>query len=257
MSDQNENYFEEILDKFLKGTHSESELDALKKATTENPMLHKKLSEHLEARANIRIAGESELKVELVNAYDKIDPQQTVHKIQAKEKSNLFRWMAVAASVAALVMAGFYLWPSAELSDPVTEFLDNPPVITVRGQQKDDFTTTWKQGELAYQNKSFEDALQSFEALDKFPEASKAHFGKIAIYKGFIFLQQNKYDEAINQFKSIPTSNPLLDEATWYLANTYLKKGDKEQAKETLNQIISHPMHYKHKAAKTLLESIQ
>ena len=256
MSDQNENYFEEILDKFLKGTQSESELDALKKAANDDPILQKKLSEHIEARANIRLSGEAQLKAELDNAYEKIDSQQPAHSIPSKRNS-VFRWMAVAASIATLIFAGFYLWPEKQLSDPVAEFLENPPVITVRGQQKDDFTMVWKQGELAYQNKSFDKALQQFEALDKFPEASKTHFGKIAIYKGFIFLQQQKYNDAISQFKSVPENNPLLDEATWYLANTYLKKGDQQQAKDVLRKIIDHPIHYKHSDAKTLLESIK
>lgn len=93
----------------------------------------------------------------------------------------------------------------------------------------------------AYQEKDYETALNIFNSN---PSGDL----KLKLAKGNAEYNLGKYDEAINSFNEVRelTGNPSFKNyANWYLALTYLKKDDKNQAIKLLKQLPEGAASYK------------
>jgi len=76
------------------------------------------------------------------------------------------------------------------------------------------------------------------------------------LYRGLSYIELAKYDQAIIDFQAIidHNDNLFVDQAHWYLALSYLKTKQSEEAVEQLNTISSGRSIYKTKAQKILKE---
>ena len=93
-------------------------------------------------------------------------------------------------------------------------------------------------------------ALQEIEELSVTDE-------KLTLLKGSCYYNLDEIDNAINAFKQITQlqNSYTEDEAKWYLALCYLKKGNMEEGKKELQRIVANKgWNYKH--ANILLKEI-
>jgi len=252
MSNKNEDYYNELLDKFLSGVITEEESEELQVAANKDPELQEALAKHIEARANIRIAGEADLKKKLTAAYDELPVSSDA---KPRQSISYFRWAAVAASIIGLAFAIFYLFPKSPTTFQLADYINETPSINIRGNQSNNFAEAWKTAELAYQDGKYNEAIEAFGQLDNYKEDAKAHAGKIAVFKGLGYLQLKEHDKAIANFKLVSETNPLSEDARWYIALAYLDKGSKEKAQTLLQTIVDDKKHYKHTQAIEILNN--
>ena len=104
-----------------------------------------------------------------------------------------------------------------------------------------------------YSDRDFTEAIPLFtKYLSKKPADFDAHF-----LKGISLLETGRYDEAIRVFKTVRiNSEHHYEDATWYLALTYLKKDQKDDAKVILKELNATTGNSKIEAAKKLLSEI-
>jgi len=108
-----------------------------------------------------------------------------------------------------------------------------------------------EEGIKAYQAKDYETALNIFE------NNSSGNL-KLQLAKGYTEYKLDKYNEAINTFNSVlkkTGDTTLRNTANWYLALTYLKKDNKNQAIKLLKQLPENADFYKQ--AQTLLQKLE
>ncbi|MFK7908298.1 MAG: tol-pal system YbgF family protein [Chitinophagales bacterium] len=93
--------------------------------------------------------------------------------------------------------------------------------------------------------------LKAIEALPTLDE-------KAILLKGSCYYNTNQADKAILAFQEITASpnNYSVDEAKWYLALSYLKKGDTKQAQKKLQEIVNQKL-WNNVSASKLLKKIQ
>jgi tetratricopeptide (TPR) repeat protein len=76
-----------------------------------------------------------------------------------------------------------------------------------------------------------------------------------ALYQGLIFLSNQKYDKALDKFKTV--GKPVQYEAKWYSALAHLKKGDIKNGRNLLNEIVKDSTGSKYTDAKLILDSLK
>ncbi len=105
----------------------------------------------------------------------------------------------------------------------------------------------------SYEEKDFATAESLFSKyLSKTPTDFDAYF-----LKGISLMETGAFDEAVTVFKTIRINSVNhYEDATWFLALTYLKKNQKDDAKLILKELIAANGNSKVEAAKKLLSEI-
>jgi tetratricopeptide (TPR) repeat protein len=151
-------------------------------------------------------------------------------------------WLAAAASVAILVVAGWWLFLKPQTIEPFNNetladtYLkkDASPVwsATMGNETPEEKEAKAKE---AYQKNDFTQAISLFEAI---PPTTKEHF----FYLGVAALKQQKPDAQKtidNLLKARTLANGWQEDATnWYLALAYIRLGKITEARTELNNII-------------------
>lgn len=110
------------------------------------------------------------------------------------------------------------------------------------------------EGSNAYNKKDYATAARYFKIyLKSFPNRSDVKF-----YLGVSLLEQDLDLEANEIFKALATEpqNAYAEQATWYLALTYLKSNDKEKAKPLLEDLAKTASSTIKAQAQSLLNSL-
>lgn len=184
--------------------------------------------------------------------------------LPAKQSRTILRqlrpFFRIAAVLAVLIITWWLLLRPAQNPDLFARFyqpytLDIPvntrsplsPLLSIELHEK--LPTALK----AYDNGNFSTALEGLEdVLATDPKNETAAF-----YAGMSCLELGKYDEAIELLSTIANGQGnYAAQAKWYLALTYLKKQQPEQAKELLQQIVS-TNGYQSTAAMELLRMLE
>lgn len=256
-------YYESLLDKFLNGTINPKEESELQEAAKTNQELADSLAEHLQARAAIRLEGEAALKATLSAAWDEGEEIEEKTSLPAQQKTGpritpYRRWLAIAAMLLAALLLFYFLIPSTvtDQQDYLADALKVPPTVSVRSLDPNDLTKEWEQGEAAYLDKRYLQAIQIFESL-KGREQLKDHRGKLKIMLAMSYLQYKTYQPAIIVLSEIEATNPLKEDADWLLALAYLEGGQPERGKTVLQKIAGASSHYKKAEAQKLLNSLK
>jgi len=154
--------------------------------------------------------------------------------------------IAVIAVAASLV---FFFWPNSKNTNSnLADVYYIPYEFSV--STMDNEYNILNEAEKAYKTKEYEKALSIF----------KNHPGnlRVQIAKGNTEYNLKKYSEAVKTFKKvIQNSNNVSfkNYAKWYLALTYLKKDDKDQAIKLLGQLPESADFYKQ--AQNLIKELE
>jgi anti-sigma factor RsiW len=99
--------------------------------------------------------------------------------------------------------------------------------------------------------------LDSYAMAKKSKALQKTLPVQNALVSGIHFFNNKKYDLAIADFNRLLTQEKTgqnYETALWYLANTYLKKGEKATAKKLLNRIVAEKSKFSEEASALLKE---
>lgn len=194
-----------------------------------------------------------------------VKPQATIHKL------NLSRMLTVAASVAVLLVAGWYLIQGGGPMTAEEVFAANfevPSVEDVASRSKDFEKPKMIDQFLDRLYKSEDNFRQFFEAED-YESALKAlntmlaadakfenHSEQTYYYnRAITLLHLENYKDAARAFNKVKREEKLED-ALWFKAMAYLKT-DTTKAKETLKEISQRNGHPKAAQAAKILEKME
>jgi len=96
-------YFISLLDDYIDGKLNAGQTAEIEQALQEDSFLKEVLKQHVQARANMRVAGEEELKKKFAASFDPI-PEEV------KPKSNLLRNLIIAILVLGIAAAAYYYY---------------------------------------------------------------------------------------------------------------------------------------------------
>ena len=116
----------------------------------------------------------------------------------------------------------------------------------------------YKQAFAHYSNRNYDEAFNLFISLEKNKKIKGNKKARVLHGIGMIYFIRKKYDNAIGYFSSLFTKYPKAPYTTnglLYLGKTFYAKGEKEQAIQTLQELLKrHPRSKKIPAAKKLLK---
>lgn len=177
----------------------------------------------------------------------RIDEQHQMDKAQVitmPRRRPVLARIAAAAAVLLLVAAAAWYY----LSPPVTteqlflsyyEPTDVPGLSRVRSGSEE-VTSLQKATEL-YRQKEYTASQLAFESL----LAEEPELENAVLYTGLSALAAEDYAAAIDYFGDTRQSSPnYWEDATWYLALTYLKQGDRTMASVLLEELIQRDLPY-------------
>ncbi len=145
--------------------------------------------------------------------------------------------MAAAAAILLAVFALPILFPAQNNTMQLSEnTIGDAPTIDV-WRSTDGADPMTKRLITAYQKieqKKYTEAIPELNEIYEVTDKDEAALGL-----GYCHLQVKNYDNAIGVFEKIQAKNSILnDTASWYLAHSYLRKGDVQSSKNILQKII-------------------
>lgn len=243
-------YNEEKIDQYLSNRLSEGERSNFEAEIAANEDLRKEVALQKMLAAGITAGGNRRLKARLQAMHDEAteeDEKSATKVVQMRPR----RWLAIAASVAIMAMAVW--WIMAQPADNQALFADyyEPYTtnLTTRDMSSDDILA---QIETLYNAGKYEEAIPVIEtALSQNPANAK-----LSLAAGVAHLELNNLEKAAFYFKRAAANELLQEVADWYLALTYLKQDRVEETKQLLEKIkeTASP-HYQAKAT-DLLEKL-
>lgn len=173
------------------------------------------------------------------------------------EEVNNRHWLlpvAIGGLIVIMVAFGFYQFKLAnqncsELYVEAMKTAETPMVVTVH-----QLTTAEKALSLAFNAYNNEDYAAAIPHFMTYLQTNRTDYEK-GLYLGICYTETNQFDEAQQLFKNIRTqSKRQRHQATWLLALSYLKQGDRKNCKRQLRWLMAHtPKHHKqHRAAEHL-----
>lgn len=166
----------------------------------------------------------------------------TIHESETQASSNIFRKLIPFAALAAAAALLLFFWLGGDSQNENSNLADD---YYSQSQYEYSFSTMGHgdnnliEAEKAYKAGDYNKAINIFK---NYPDDLRAQ-----IAKGNAEYNLMKYDEAVKTFEKIRNSKNVSfrNYANWYLALTYLKKDNKNQAIELLKQLPKNADFYK------------
>ena len=250
-----------LIQKFMRNELSDSE-----KLEFENNSQNKNFRDELLVQAEILNALESGQNQKLKEFFKQVDSEMntsggakivelqknTATKTDTKQKSGFSRNILKYAAVLTILLCSVFVaqnYLGTDQSELFASYYKPYDSNVMRGQGSE--------------MKSFNDALFSYSS-EEYAEAD-AEFSKLsdvstdALFFGSICkLELGLYDNAISGFSKIKDQDSKYSEdAEWYLAMTYLKKGENAKLESLLEEMSSENSHAYSDRAKNLLTDLK
>lgn len=223
----------ELIEKYLAGNMSEQEQEAFEQAMDSTPELKQEVKEAALAKWTIQAYAREQEKAKLDALYQANEQEARVISVLH------YRWMAVAAIVAMLLLGYFLLRPAAplQMQDAFASYYEVPQAPDIMGSDTDDML---RKADLAYGDNKWSEALGFYEQID--PDSlSDFQLSRISLFQGIAHLELGNWEKAQAAFASA-TQHP--EQGDWYLAMLYLKKEDRGATLRALQKIIDTPEHF-------------
>ncbi len=173
---------------------------------------------------------------------------------QTKKRSPWFNKSFFGAVAAVLIIAIFVFYPKepnlSGLYNEYNNWEELPSLIT-----KGDTANSLKTIEYLFQAKDYKGVIDASGTL--LPSTYKYN-PQLLLYVGVSHLELDNYEAAIAEFQKLSQSNFIDNhKGYWYTALAYLKQGNKEKSRGTLEIIAKNPSYYKYEDAKKLLKKLR
>lgn len=172
------------------------------------------------------------------------------------KRIQLYRTLAVAASLLLLVFAGNFYSNTNSAENLVAQYLEEPfPSENRKGI--DAVADKRKEAIAAISAKEYLSAIKIFEEITQTEEAKVDDY----FYLGLSYLYHENAEKAVVMLLEARTMKPsnfldTKDEINWYLALAYFQDGDKENAKKELKNFINQSDFWNKAEAQALLDKL-
>ncbi|MFN0014429.1 MAG: tetratricopeptide repeat protein [Saprospiraceae bacterium] len=230
-----------LIEDYLDGTLSDQERQAFDAEIRDNSELSRALAIVQETRKRLQAQwADEQADVALAETLRQIGSAhfQTISESgqSGRGGGRIFRlsptWWAAAAALAATVVAAWLFLRPPSYERLYAQYGTMPEAdFVVRGNaEKPDLSAA----ETAFNSQSFAEALRGLNAhLAQNPSDEQAR-----VFAGLCQLELGQYDQAVSLFEQVASStNIWAEEATWYLALTYLRQGQRDACVRTLRSI--------------------
>lgn len=232
-----------LIDRYLQGELSNEEVRSFKQRLKDDEefageySLRKGMDIFLEKERN-----QPNLESSLERLGDEFFEEEKKKTTFSIYRNRIFIGLAAAAAIALALI----IWNPFEATSLYDQYAIHQPISLT---EKSTTAAIGTKAEKEFNTKNYKEAYKSLSTyIEQKPDDQKA---KLAL--GISALELDKLEEASSTFSAIQNSNSALKEyGTWYLALTYLKKGDNEKAKSLLTKITSTEKNLFEKATKLL-----
>ena len=181
---------------------------------------------------------------------------QNLSQALKKRTLSILRVTSIAASIAFLLFAAFYLLDFGAQKDPLTlaEAMVNEQLFEHPGNTKSlqNVAELRSTAEDAYNQKQYRKAIQAWQQIISENGAS----AEDRFYLGLAYLYNQQYGNAIQELENKPSAetDQFIQERQWFLALAFILNQQNEKAKTILNQI--QVQDWKYQEAQELLKSL-
>ncbi|MEM7660079.1 MAG: tetratricopeptide repeat protein [Bacteroidota bacterium] len=167
------------------------------------------------------------------------------------------RWYAVALAACLVILVAIFL---PRLSRPATAeelyslYFSDPKAYGVRdgGPQEQN----WSSAMSSYEEARYPEAISTFQEMLESNTTDRR--SEAWLYIGLSHLKQDEHEAALQAFEQVSDTSKQIDLADWYIALSYLAKGEVETARSQVETIVnSIHRHEKKEEAIELLSKIE
>lgn len=232
--------YNDQLDRYFRDEMEAEERQKFLSEVESNPSLQKQFEQHKELLKAIELSSLADLK-------EQLKEREAQHAKSPSAKS--FMFLKIAAAVSLIMVFSWLIISNS--GDPISteqlyasNYEPYPNVVSPidRSSQFDS-----KNPYALYEMEEYVKALDILKTIEGNDTAS--------FYEGQVHLALQQPDEAIENFKHIPSGSDFKAPANWYLALAYLGKNDMDKAKETLSSIVEGKGDYSQRA-QALLDNL-
>ena len=230
---------------YLSGTMPKADQEAFEQEIDNSPLLRDAVQEAALAKWTVHAYANQEEMKALNELYEENARQAKVVNLMS------YRWMAVAAAVALLLLAYFLFKPSPvkNMEQIIAAYYAvpaSPDIMAI------DTEEALRKADKAFYDKDWQAAIDAYGQIHQ-DSISSFQLSRIAFFKGISHLELGNWEDAEN---SLSAADQHPEQRQWYLALLALKKGEQEKAVERLEEIRSNPEHYFAGKAASLLEDL-
>lgn len=230
-----------LLDQYFNGLLTPGEARSVEARADSDPAFGEEFSLRQAMEAFPRKEAERETMVDLLKTIGKDYFKDEISDSPGLKvvRNNLRRWLALAASLALIAVAIWFLRQPEPKTPTYQEYARHAPLsLTVMGETEQVRT----EAEAAFRQKDYSGALA---ALDQVLVAEPGNV-KASFYRGICLLELDRTAEARAVFEPFAAgSSALREDAAWYVALSFLKEQNIEACKTELAKIRPGEAHYK------------
>lgn len=251
MSNEAFDFDNEHIDRYLDGQMEEGERAAFEQQMAQNTRLAHEVELLQDIRNGIDLYGLNNLKEKLKDS--DYDPGGLHDVHQSGSRHRLYAWMAVAASLAAVLLLGYiFFYNKADHQALVADrYQTYPNIISPVDRSSADTGDELKQALYAYENGQYQKAAMLFERnADQLDEAYR-------FYQALSYFEIDQVEKTIDLLSRVKEKEDSLFyfPSLWYQALAYLKTDRMVQARDNLKALSEVENSYQHEAS-NLLEEI-
>lgn len=253
-----------LIENYLKGELSGDALNDFERQLKASPdfaqevQLHRELYSHFNDEVpDYQLDNE---KKQVINDYAQSEEVQAFQAKLKAAKQNFnkkevsvkptkvrsLRWIyAVAASIL-LLIGGYFLINQNSTIQPNDLYASVSTHEKLSTTEMGTNSETLQIIEKNFNQKNYAEVLTVLpDFLNTLPETDKNYY-KLLCSKGIAELETNQYEKALQTFERLANSDAIIaPQGKWYTVLTYLKKGDTQKFKATLEEYIKQGYIYK------------
>lgn len=213
----------ERIEKYLLGELSSSERKIFEEELTEDKLLKEEVE-------NYRILMDAVEKQSMQEMVDEFHSEMK-YDISEESRKSWVKYLAVAASLAAVLIAGFLLLNPSGNDKLYTKYYEVDPGLPTLMGETDNYS--FMEGMVYYKSEDYKDALYTWEPLlSASPQNDTLNY-----YIGMAHLNREEYDKAFSSLSVVNPSSEFYSKALWYKALTEIQRGNQENAEKLLKQL--------------------
>ena len=237
------------IEAYFNNTLSESERLKIEEKMKTDQAFAQEVALYQNIEGGLRLKGNKALKAQLNEIHNRVIPEAAKPKVCQLSTGS---WLAIAASIALLILAGYFLLgPASNTSDNL--FAAHYERFEWDAETRSTQTDELQQLTQLYNSQNTREFLQAAEN----GQWSPAQNPQLALALGSSYLEEGQYEKAVQYFETASANTLFQSEAQWYLALTYLKQEKTSEATELLQALKEGSSDYYANKARELINALK
>lgn len=236
------------IEAYFNDTLSESERLKIEEKMKTDQAFAQEVALYKSIEGGLRLKGNKALKAQLDEIHNRVIPNASKPRVRQLSTGN---WLAIAASIALLIVAGYLLF-GTNTNSSENLFAAHYERFEWDAETRSSQTNPLQELSQLYNSENTREFLKAAENGQWLPEQNP----QLALALGSSYLEQKQYEKAIQYFETASTNTLFQSEAQWYLALTYLKQEKTSKAIELLQVLKQESSDYYANKADELINAL-